>query len=152
MRRRIGGQFVLAESGAAVSLRSGRGPRILIAVHGVDCAACAAWTARLAADRAPLDEWGARLTVVAEDTGRTAAAELRAAVVQLLLTPDPASALGVHVPALVIADEWGEVYFSVHAGDGHDFPDPAEVIEWIRFIAIQCPECEQPEGEWRALP
>jgi hypothetical protein len=53
--------------------------------------------------------------------------------------------------ALVIADEWGEVYSVADAGTGHRFPTPPEIIEWVRFLAIQCPECEGPEGEWKTV-
>jgi hypothetical protein len=26
-----------------------------------------------------------------------------------------------------------------------------EVLERVKFVAMQCPECEGPEGEWRKL-
>ncbi|HEX6134688.1 MAG TPA: hypothetical protein VFZ24_12030 [Longimicrobiales bacterium] len=152
MRRRISGQFVAASSGLAVSLRSGRGPRIIIVAHGVDCAECAAYAARLAGEEDALNEWGARVTVVAPDGERAIAAPLAASGVEVLLSRDPAGTFGIAPAALVVTDEWGEVYFSIRAGSGHEFPDPGEVIDWIRFVAIQCPECEQPEGEWRSLP
>jgi hypothetical protein len=44
--------------------------------------------------------------------------------------------------AAVVADPWGEVRFRHHGGAAHDLPDPAELVDWARFIAIQCPECE----------
>ena len=51
----------------------------------------------------------------------------------------------------MIADEWGEVYSVADAGAGHRFPGAPEIIEWVRFLAIQCPECEGPEGEWKTV-
>ena len=52
---------------------------------------------------------------------------------------------------VVILDEWGEVFFVADAEAGHDLPTSAEIADWIRFLAIQCPECEGPEGEWRKI-
>jgi hypothetical protein len=63
---------------------------------------------------------------------------------------NPTDALGVDPPAVVVVDEWGEVYFSLRA-TGHDLPEVHDVIDWVRFVAIQCPECEQPEGGWKTL-
>ena len=52
---------------------------------------------------------------------------------------------------LVISDEWGEVHYVADAGDGHGLPPREEIVAWVGFLAIQCPECEGPEGEWRAV-
>jgi hypothetical protein len=64
---------------------------------------------------------------------------------------DPEGKLRAIGPALVVADEWGEIYFAASAADGDELPDPEELEDWARFVAIQCPECEGPEGEWRSL-
>ena len=29
----------------------------------------------------------------------------------------------------------------------HQLPGPVELAEWVKFLAIQCPECEGPEGD-----
>lgn len=52
---------------------------------------------------------------------------------------------------IVIADEWREIYFAAGAEVEHELPAPEEIVEWLRSISIQCPECEQPEGEWKTL-
>jgi hypothetical protein len=64
--------------------------------------------------------------------------------VQVLADPEGERPFGNAM--VVIADEWGEVYFGADAGAGHEFPTPVEIAEWVRFLAIQCPECEGPEG------
>ena len=53
------------------------------------------------------------------------------------------SGYGLAGGSLVIADQWGEI-FHVEAGGPavHPFPAPAEVAEWLRFVTIQCPECQ----------
>lgn len=81
-------------------------------------------------------EWGGSLIVVpSEPDGKT----------------DLAARLGIRGAAVVIADEWGEIFFAADAGAEQALPTPDEIVEWVRFISIQCPECEQPEGEWRTL-
>jgi hypothetical protein len=50
---------------------------------------------------------------------------------------------GVPAPCLVIADRWGEIQHvaAPAGGDLSQLPDPDEVLSWIRFVRIQCPEC-----------
>jgi hypothetical protein len=69
--------------------------------------------------------------------------------IQLLGDPEKRLASGSSM--VVITDEWGEVFFVADAGAGHDLPTSVEIADWIRFLAIQCPECEGPEGEWRTI-
>jgi hypothetical protein len=53
---------------------------------------------------------------------------------------------------LMIADRWGVLYHAVEARQPSELPGPAEVEEWVRFIAIQCPECgvidDPTPGRW----
>jgi hypothetical protein len=41
--------------------------------------------------------------------------------------------------------------FRAASVDGTDLPSADEVTEWARFLVVQCPACEQPEGEWREI-
>lgn len=102
----------------------GRGPRLLVALR-TDCSPCHAWLER---ERAALaeaaEEWGGRLEVhdVAGD-----------------------GACGSWLAAL---DEWDEVFHVSRLGPDHAFPTAAEAGDWVRFVAIQCEECERPEWPW----
>lgn len=109
------------------ALAAGRGPVALCRTHGPGCPACRDYADRLTAREAAAGEWGGRIRLLAAEEGAGES------------------------PLLVVADEWGEVYFAAQPGPDHDFPAPEEVVEWLRFAAIQCPECEGPEGEWRTL-
>jgi hypothetical protein len=81
-----------------------------------------------------------------------AGALLSAAGESLQVLSDREGALASGTDArIVVADEWGEVYFVSEAGAGHELASPQEVVDWVRFIVIQCPECEGPEGEWRRI-
>ena len=104
-----------------------RGPRILLLLHD-DCARCDAWV------RDELDDvedhvhrWDARVVRLGSDFSANA----------------PGAAW------IAVTDEWDEVYHVTHIGSDHTFPDPADLVEWARFVSIQCPECEGPEGPWR---
>lgn len=52
---------------------------------------------------------------------------------------------GTAVPAVFIADRYGEIYAEYHADGQHELPGIDEVLEWLSFINIQCPECGAPE-------
>jgi len=57
-----------------------------------------------------------------------------------VITRDSVS--GVQSPSIVVADRWGEIH---HVADGHavaDLPGPDDIIEWLRYVQHQCPECE----------
>lgn len=47
--------------------------------------------------------------------------------------------------AVVVADRFGVVYDQAHSRDANDLPDTAALIEWLRFLATQCPECGVPD-------
>ena len=47
---------------------------------------------------------------------------------------------------VVVADRWGEVYYVKEADRASGLPAPDELIEWIRYVRNECPECQ---GETR---
>ena len=53
---------------------------------------------------------------------------------------------GVPSPGVVVADRWGEVYYVQGADRAAALPPPAELIDWLRFVRNECPECQ---GETR---
>jgi len=73
------------------------------------------------------------------------------------VVPDPAGELrrGLGIEddyALFIADRWGQLYAVWHGTTATDLLDIREIVEWLRFLATQCPECGVPDepgaGEW----
>src|SRR5262245_58597683 len=52
----------------------------------------------------------------------------------------------LHRAAICISDRYGEVYFSAFFSD--TAPSAESVLEWLRYIEIQCPECGV--SEWPA--
>ncbi len=93
-----------------------------------DCARCLTWARQeLGEVRDEIARWGGRIVRLDGDDR----------------ADDPEAAW------LAVVDEWGEVFEVVRFGADHGFPAPSGVVEWTRFVAIQCPECEGPEGPWR---
>lgn len=140
-------------SGVEVSLRSGRGPVALATVHGPDCPGCLRFVEALAGVAETVKQWGGRIIVavpVASAGDDETLVERAGPAIQVVADPDRRVASGVNAQ-VVLADEWGEVYFAEDAGSEHPTVSAAEVLEWVRFIVIQCPECEGPEGGWRAM-
>lgn len=138
-----------AMTGAVVHVRRGRGPRVLFLPHYAACPECRAWIAALAAHSAAIKEWGGHANIVLHEECEHVTASEFPEQIQVLC--DAGETLGAAPAAVIIADEWGEIYFAAEAITDHALPDPTEVVEWVRFISIHCPECEQPEGEWRSM-
>lgn len=123
----------------------GRMVPVVVALHGAECEACGAYLRRLFAEEGEFREWDGRVLVIVpggvEDAAR---------LVEAVDPPFPVLAddgrfarwMGADGGAVLVADPWGDVRFRQAAGAAHDFPDPAELVDWARFMAIQCPECE----------
>jgi hypothetical protein len=144
--------LVSTATGAEVDLRSARGPQVVVAMHSVTCRACRRYVREEVASAARgMGEWGGRVIVVVPDGVANAAVFAETTTDALEIVTDPEGAFAANGAAVAVVDEWGEAYYFADAGVGHDLPSPDELVTWVRFLAIQCPECEGPEGEWRTI-
>jgi hypothetical protein len=140
--RRLPDLALTGVTGAVHRLRGGgRRSPVLVLVHASPCAACDAYLRRLADAADALRDWDGEVMVIApdeavEDSGDSPFPRLHDAQSRL------AAALAVRTPAVVIADQWGAIHELREAGDAHAFPTAAEVESAVRYLAIQCPECE----------
>jgi hypothetical protein len=68
-------------------------------------------------------------------------AEFEAEETIVVVTSDAVPKLDA--PAALVADRWGEIAFFERASVGQPFrwPDVDELLSWVHFIEIQCPEC-----------
>lgn len=132
-----------ARGGVAVDVRPSRGPRVLVKLHNGACAECHAYVAQIAARVDAIAEWGADVVVISPAAVRDGAG--------LAVLVDAAGAIVTGRLDVVVADEWGEIFHATEGGGVHDVIAADEVVEWVKFVAIQCPECENPEGPWRDL-
>lgn len=49
---------------------------------------------------------------------------------------------GVPQPGVVIADRWGEIHWVSPRIRVEELPPASELIEWLRYVQMQCPECQ----------
>lgn len=113
--------------------------------HGANCAACEAFLRTLTAH---LERYRQEETaVLAIGPGEQAENQQMAARFGHLLPflSDPAGRViaqqGLALPALIIADRWGEIWAAWLGGTTHQFPSEQDILRWLSFIEIQCPEC-----------
>lgn len=134
--------------GTAVSFRArGRHGTVLVLLHSASCRGCLEYLDRLAASHELLKEWDGRVLAIvgaeiAEAKGIGNAHDLP---FPLLADPERIAArrCGVGGGSVLIADQWGELFLVEPGEEGeHAYPDPEEIVEWLRFVAIQCPECQ----------
>lgn len=145
------GPFRRTADGKDIDLRAGRGPLVLLVMHAVECEQCREYLDTLAGHGADWADWGARvlgITPAPHQSGDPRAEAEKAADAILI---DTRHVLASGRAGMIVADEWGEIHFSQAADTGHELPTIEELVEWARFVSIQCPECEGPEGEWRSI-
>ena len=49
---------------------------------------------------------------------------------------------GMPLPGCAVADRWGQMQWVTSADRVVDLPSPREIAAWLRFVEIQCPECD----------
>lgn len=82
------------------------------------------------------DAASARLGAVARDLAARAA-DVDGLGARLVVTHDEVP--GVPRPGVVIADRWGEVFTVIDDPARFDADD---LVEWLRWLQMKCPECE----------
>lgn len=137
-----------APDGTPLRLRSpGREGTVVMVPHSADCQDCQSYVGTLAEAKETLREWDGRVVVMVPGDLTGAATLSRSLNGAFAVVADAdgraAERLGVEPGSMVVSDQWGEV-FHVYPGaaDTHDLPAPDELAEWLRFMAIQCPECQ----------
>ena len=120
---------------------------MLVALHAADCESCRTYLRRLTRRHDDINEWDGRVAVLLPH-GLAAAEKLRSDLelpFPVLADADGEVAVrtGVQGGGMIIADQWGEIFFEAAGGpEVHSFPAVDEVVEWLRYLAIQCPECQ----------
>ena len=133
-------------NGEPVALEANRAAIVLIVVHSEKCDECREYVSTLWNERSEVFQWDERVIVAVRDPSDDTP-EFGAAAFEVLI--DAEHKLPISGTGVMVADEWGEVF---HATAGHHrFLAPSALAEWLRFVAMQCPECEQPEGPWREI-
>lgn len=140
-----------AQTGEMLALRRVGGPRVLLVVHAASCEPCQRYLRDLGSVTDRVGEWGGRITVILPGAAEDAKTFQEALPYRYQILLDPADEVGGGEAAVVVADSWGEVYSVAKADAGHELSPPEDLLAWVQFLAIHCPECEGPEGAWRRL-
>lgn len=122
---------------------AGRVATVAVTVHGC-CARCADYIHALRAHEQDVRDWDGRvLVIIADDAEPDGSAYPATGAFRTVLDVDARlRRAGATTPAVLIADQWGEIHAVEPAGAEHDFIAPEEVVSWLRYLAIQCPECQ----------
>lgn len=129
------------------------GTLVLVLPHPGGCSGCDRYLRDLAAHAGEYRVWDSRpVAVLPADA--PAPPQLPFPVVT---DPDGRLRAGCGLgdgAAVLIADRFGQVHRSAAGGAGeHPFPEAAsELLDEVRHLGIQCPECDQPDfaglGRW----
>jgi AhpC/TSA family len=49
---------------------------------------------------------------------------------------------GIHSPAAIVADRWGEIVHIATTSRVEDLASPEELLDWVDYLQRRCPECE----------
>jgi hypothetical protein len=115
----------------------------------------------LASASEQIEQWYSEIVVVvpgSRDEVR-ALAVLTEGKIATLADPEGRAAAALGVPpsraVLIVADRWGEVYHVEEVAQPEELSPVAEIEEWAKFLATQCPECgvidESGHGEWALI-
>ena len=146
---------VRAADGKTILLRqSPHRAIILVFVHPGGCHDCRAYISGLDEQAARFRRWSAAVVILVDESSDDA---LTDSVGGRVVVDDTMRArCGIpddHV-AVVVVDRHGQVWESATEQDHRQLPAAEELEQDVRFIAIQCPECDVPDvpglGEWEA--
>ena len=124
---------------------------VLVLPHADDCEGCRRYLRDIADGRDRLSRWQADVVAVLGSEDAAGSLDLPAVADE---DGDVRDRIGIPhgIAAAVVADRHGEVWELTTDPGGHELPSLETLAQDVRFIAIQCPECEVPDtpdmGEW----
>ena len=100
----------------------------------------AAYLRELAARASELGDWDGRVLAVVSGDPSNAAQSLERLALPFPIVADAnealAAAAGVAAPALVVADQWGEVHAAAAAAE--EWLAIGDVVDWLKYMSIRC--------------
>lgn len=121
---------------APVPLRPAPGrTTVLLVLDRETCPACQRYLDEFASLGDEFAVWDARLLIAVP---RSATCVVPAFGIPIW---DPERLLAVaEVPAVLVADRYGQLWDVVSAGAAHRFPAAPEIAEWLKYLGTLCPE------------
>ncbi len=132
--------------------------------HGPACRACAGYAKQLALQHGAMEAAEGVPVIVVEGAGAAARAWTGEMAPGVVVLGDPggtwqhaaASAVGAspRQVMLLLLDRWGAPRAGSFAADAGGLLAPGDATDWLRFLALECPECagELPWFEDRTVP
>jgi hypothetical protein len=124
-----------------------RGATVAVFLQSADRAADLDYLRGLDSSARDFRAWDGRVIVVmpdqADQAARAGAAD-RTTSISVVTEPEgEAEHCGVRggEDAILIADRWGQIYHGARGSTPDALPTPAEIEEWLQYLATQCPEC-----------
>ncbi len=120
---------------------------VLVFLHDAHCHACRQVSQQYESVKELFAEWDAEVWLIwrserVPESGNYAWEESGKARREWLL----GDSAGV-----VVVDRHGVVVRQWDASEGKGFPPPEEVLVALKHLAVQCPECGVPDGDWASL-
>lgn len=147
-------EFIEA-SGRAIRLSDYRGRLNLVLVFADEGEAARKLLGELAGRYAEIRSQQAEILAVAEASSRDCAQVKARLNLPYAILPDEdgrvhreagaSDGQGRPAAAVYVTDRYGEVFAAYRTDDGQALPGAEEILSWLAFINIQCPECEPPE-------
>jgi peroxiredoxin len=113
---------------------------VLFRIHAAGCGDCEARLRELAAAYHDLAAEKAEVLAIVPGSREEAALLKERLGLPFPVLADTDGWLAESGAALAVADRFGEIYTAAHAGEGHELPALAAILEWLAFINLQCPE------------
>lgn len=145
---------VKAADGSVILLRSSpHRAVVLMYPHTGECPQCTAYLQQLNDHAAAFSRWTALPIVVVDDHRH---GDHLSSTISFPVVVDDAlrhrfAISGDHAAVLVV-DRHGQIWEQFSSGDHAELPDPDRLTEDVKFIAIQCPECDVLDipglGDW----
>lgn len=135
-----------SDGGGSVGWRDVRHVTVAVFLHP-DCSGCDDYLRRLGQEQR-LPMWGGRILAIEDAPAGSRGVDLPEGVLAVT-DPDGQARRVAGVPtgtaAVLVVDRFGQVFARRTDEAGHDLPSVGEVFEEVRFISVQCPECEVPD-------
>lgn len=130
----------------SVGWRNVRHVTVAVFLHP-ECSDCDDYLRRLGQEQR-LPMWGGRILAIGDPPPGPGGVELPDGVLPVT-DPDGQARRAADVPpgtaAVLVVDRFGQVFARRTDEAGHDLPSAGDVLEEVRFISVQCPECEVPD-------
>lgn len=127
-----------AGAGPPVPLRARRTGTLVVVLDGAPDPTALAFVQALAGAEATLRASDGRALVVVPSAEAGGRVEPPAPPVLVDAGGRVAAAAGVAAPAVVVADQWGEVWHAATVPPGAPWMEVAEVDRWLGYLAIRC--------------